>query len=85
LTPPTKLNHDQRRQALQRLANGETLVDVARIFAVDPTGILMVFALAMLLLPLCIPTSRITQPTGELFHATLSKKTKCLGAFDSNQ
>jgi len=29
----------QRQEALQRLANGETLVDVARTFAVDPTTI----------------------------------------------
>ena len=36
---PRKLNADQRREALQRLANGETLVDVARTFAVDPTTI----------------------------------------------
>lgn len=36
---PHKLNADQRQQALQRLANGESLVDVARTFAVDPTTI----------------------------------------------
>ena len=36
---PRKLSQDQRQEALQRLANGETLVDVARTFAVDPTTI----------------------------------------------
>jgi DNA invertase Pin-like site-specific DNA recombinase len=36
---PRKLNRDQRREALERLASGETLVDVARTFAVDPTTI----------------------------------------------
>ncbi len=36
---PHKLNYDQRREALQRLASGESLVDVARTFAVDPTTI----------------------------------------------
>ncbi len=36
---PSKLNADQRREALQRLANGDTLVDVARTFGVDPTTI----------------------------------------------
>jgi DNA invertase Pin-like site-specific DNA recombinase len=36
---PRKLNADQRREALDRLANGETLVDVARTIGVDPTTI----------------------------------------------
>jgi DNA invertase Pin-like site-specific DNA recombinase len=36
---PRKLNADQRREALQRLANGDTLVDVAGTFGVDPTTI----------------------------------------------
>ncbi len=36
---PKKLTPHQRQEALQRLANGETLVDVARTFAVDPTTI----------------------------------------------
>jgi DNA invertase Pin-like site-specific DNA recombinase len=36
---PRKLTEHQRQEALQRLANGETLVDVARTFAVDPTTI----------------------------------------------
>lgn len=36
---PSKLNTEQRREALQRLANGDTLVDVARTFGVDPTTI----------------------------------------------
>ena len=36
---PRKLSQDQRQEALQRLANGETLVDVARTFGVDPTTI----------------------------------------------
>jgi len=36
---PRKLNADQRREAMQRLANGETLVDIARSYAVDPTTI----------------------------------------------
>jgi DNA invertase Pin-like site-specific DNA recombinase len=36
---PEKLTADQRREALQRLADGATLVDVARTFAVDPTTI----------------------------------------------
>jgi len=36
---PRKLDQHQRRQALERLANGESLVDVARTFAVDPTTI----------------------------------------------
>ena len=36
---PRKLNQHQRREALQRLANGETIVDVARTFGVDPTTI----------------------------------------------
>jgi DNA invertase Pin-like site-specific DNA recombinase len=36
---PRKLDPHQRQEALQRLANGETLVDVARTYAVDPTTI----------------------------------------------
>jgi DNA invertase Pin-like site-specific DNA recombinase len=34
---PPKLNHDQRTEALTRLAAGESLTDVARTFAVDPS------------------------------------------------
>jgi DNA invertase Pin-like site-specific DNA recombinase len=34
-----KLDPHQRQEALQRLANGEALVDVARTYAVDPTTI----------------------------------------------
>ena len=33
------LDPHQRQEALQRLAHGETLVDVARTYAVDPTTI----------------------------------------------
>src|SRR5271169_1784471 len=36
---PRKLNQDQRKEALDRLAKGETLVDVARTFGVDATTI----------------------------------------------
>ena len=36
---PRKLDPHQRQEALQRLAHGETLVDVARTYAVDPTTI----------------------------------------------
>jgi DNA invertase Pin-like site-specific DNA recombinase len=36
---PSRLTTHQRQEALVRLANGETLVDVARTFAVDPTTI----------------------------------------------
>jgi DNA invertase Pin-like site-specific DNA recombinase len=36
---PGKLTPHQRREALQRLASGDTLVDVARSYAVDPTTI----------------------------------------------
>ena len=36
---PHKLDQHQRQEALQRLAKGETLVDVARTFGVDPTTI----------------------------------------------
>lgn len=36
---PRKLNADQQREALDRLAAGESLVDVARTFDVDPTTI----------------------------------------------
>jgi DNA invertase Pin-like site-specific DNA recombinase len=36
---PRKLNGDQRREALDRLAKGESLVDVARTFGVAPTTI----------------------------------------------
>jgi DNA invertase Pin-like site-specific DNA recombinase len=36
---PRKLDQHQRQEALQRLANGETLVDVARTYGVDPTTI----------------------------------------------
>jgi transposase len=36
---PRKLNEDQRQKALPRLANGDTLVDVARPFGVDPMTI----------------------------------------------
>jgi hypothetical protein len=32
-------NVHQRKEALEGLANGETLVDVARTFGVDPTTI----------------------------------------------
>jgi DNA invertase Pin-like site-specific DNA recombinase len=35
---PLKLDQHQRREALQRLAKGETLVDIARTFGVDPTA-----------------------------------------------
>ena len=34
---PRKLDAHQREEALRRLANGETLVDVARTYGVDPT------------------------------------------------
>jgi DNA invertase Pin-like site-specific DNA recombinase len=34
---PRKLDAHQRKEALDRLAKGETLVDVARTFGVDPT------------------------------------------------
>ena len=34
---PRKLDQHQRQEALQRLANGETLVDVARTYGVDAT------------------------------------------------
>ena len=36
---PRKLDKHQRQEAIQRLANGETLVDVARTYGVDPTTI----------------------------------------------
>jgi DNA invertase Pin-like site-specific DNA recombinase len=36
---PRKLDAHQREEALDRLAKGETLVDVARTFGVDPTTI----------------------------------------------
>ena len=36
---PRKLDQHQRQEAIQRLANGETLVDVARTYGVDPTTI----------------------------------------------
>ncbi len=36
---PRKLTPHQRQEAIQRLAKGETLVDVARTYAVDPTTI----------------------------------------------
>src|SRR3954462_10963468 len=36
---PPKLTPHQRREALQRLAAGETQTDIARTFAVDPTTI----------------------------------------------
>jgi DNA invertase Pin-like site-specific DNA recombinase len=36
---PRKLNEDQRQEARQRLGNGESLVDIARTFGVDPTTI----------------------------------------------
>ena len=36
---PRKLDKHQREEAIQRLANGETLADVARIYGVDPTTI----------------------------------------------
>ena len=36
---PRKLDQHQRQEALRRLANGETLVDVARTFGVDATTI----------------------------------------------
>lgn len=36
---PHKLDQHQRQEALQRLAKGETLVDVARTYGVDPTTI----------------------------------------------
>ena len=34
---PRKLDQHQRQEAIKRLSNGETLVDVARTFGVDPT------------------------------------------------
>jgi DNA invertase Pin-like site-specific DNA recombinase len=36
---PRALDQHQRQEALERLANGETLVDVARTYGVDPTTI----------------------------------------------
>ena len=36
---PRKMTQHQRQEATDRLANGETLVDVARTFGVDPTTI----------------------------------------------
>ena len=36
---PAKLSQHQRAEALERLAKGETLVDVARTYGVDPTTI----------------------------------------------
>jgi DNA invertase Pin-like site-specific DNA recombinase len=36
---PRKLTPHQRREALQRLADGETQADIARSYAVDPTTI----------------------------------------------
>ena len=36
---PRKMTQHQRQEAIDRLANGETLVDVARTFGVDPTTI----------------------------------------------
>jgi DNA invertase Pin-like site-specific DNA recombinase len=36
---PRKMTPHQRQEAINRLANGETLVDVARTFGVDPTTI----------------------------------------------
>ena len=36
---PAKMTLEQRREALDRLAKGETLVDVARTYGVDPTTI----------------------------------------------
>jgi DNA invertase Pin-like site-specific DNA recombinase len=36
---PHVLNHDQRQEALARLAKGDSLVDIARTFGVDPTTI----------------------------------------------
>jgi DNA invertase Pin-like site-specific DNA recombinase len=36
---PRKLNHDQRQEALARMRSGESLVDIARTFNVDPTTI----------------------------------------------
>ena len=36
---PAKLSQHQRTEALERLAKGETLVDVARTYGVDPTTI----------------------------------------------
>ena len=36
---PRKLDAHQRQEALERLANGETLINVARTYAVDPTTI----------------------------------------------
>ena len=36
---PPKLNAHQRREAIQRLRNGETQADIARTYGVDPTTI----------------------------------------------
>ena len=36
---PRKMDAHQRQEAIQRLANGETLVDVAHTYGVDPTTI----------------------------------------------
>jgi DNA invertase Pin-like site-specific DNA recombinase len=36
---PPKLNSHQRREALERLRNGETQADIARTYGVDPTTI----------------------------------------------
>ena len=36
---PPKLTAHQRREAIERLANGETQADIARSYAVDPTTI----------------------------------------------
>jgi DNA invertase Pin-like site-specific DNA recombinase len=36
---PPKLSPHQRREALQRRANGDSLADIARFYGVDPTTI----------------------------------------------
>ena len=36
---PPKLNQHQRREALERLGNGETQADIARTYGVDATTI----------------------------------------------
>jgi DNA invertase Pin-like site-specific DNA recombinase len=36
---PSKLNHNQKQEALERMKAGESLVDIARTYNVDPTTI----------------------------------------------
>jgi DNA invertase Pin-like site-specific DNA recombinase len=59
---PRKLDQHQRQEAIQRLANGETLTDVARTYGVDPTT-----------LDACSNSTELNESSGVRVHRPLHR------------